>query len=542
MAGETLVQRVRETIHRHRMLAPGEMVVVAASGGPDSTALLHVLADLREALGVALHAAHFDHRLRPESAEDAAFAAALSHALGIPHHEGAGETRAEAERRHLSVEDAARRLRYEFLTTVARASGAQAVATGHTLDDQAETVLMRVLRGSGLRGLAGIPPVRRSGPVRLVRPLLDVARREILAFLNDRGISWREDPTNRDQEILRNRIRMVLLPVVEGYNPDARRTLARLAGLMRDEAEALDALAAPLIAGVLGGGPGPGAVQIAREPFLGLPAALQRRALREAVRRVRGNVDGVAFVHIEGARVLMSEGKVGGIAELPGGVRVTILPGTAEVTARTDRTAGPPEYRVDVPGNLVAPEFGIHLAVTEVDVAVPNTGTARPRPGIEAASTGRGGTDDGGAGDMGAEDIMVDAGRAGGWLILRGPRPGDRFAPSGMGGRTKKLADYLSDAKVPRHRRRFVPVLTAAGGDILWVVGMRAAEGIRIPVTGDVLAHGSSGPRQPWPAPQAQFWLTPLGTRPSPGYAVGTGPGGAGATRMIRIIARKLRA
>ncbi len=482
MAGEALVQRVRETILRHRMLTPGETVVIAVSGGPDSTALLHVLADLREALGVTLHAAHFDHRLRPGSAEDAAFAAALSRALGVPHHEGAGETRAHAEERHLSVEDAARRLRYEFLTTVARASGAQAVATGHTLDDQAETVLMRVLRGSGLRGLAGIPPVRRSGPIRLVRPLLDVARREILTFLNDRGISWREDPTNRDQEILRNRIRMVLLPMVEGYNPDARRTLARFAGLMRDEAEALDALAAPLIAGVLGGGPG--TVQIAREPFLGLPAALQRRALREAVRRVRGNVDGVAFVHIEGARVLVSEGKVGGIAELPGGVRVMILPGTAEVIALADRTAGPPEYRLDVPGNLVALEFGIHLAATEVHASVPTTGT--------------------GAGDAGAEDIMVDAERAGGWLILRGPRPGDRFAPSGMGGRTKKLADYLSDAKVPRLRRRFVPVLTAAGGDILWVVGMRAAEGIRVPLTG-------------------------------------TG-GEEGATRVIRIAARKLRA
>src|SRR5205807_7945888 len=144
--------------------------------------------------------------------------------------------------------DAGRRVRYEFLTRVAREIGAGVVATGHTLDDQAETVLMRLLRGSGLEGLAGIPPVRVGGGVRIIRPLIETSRAAVLAYLGAVGAGWREDETNRDTTILRNRIRMVLMPALEGYNPDIRQALARLAGLLRDESEALRALGAPKVA------------------------------------------------------------------------------------------------------------------------------------------------------------------------------------------------------------------------------------------------------------------------------------------------------
>ncbi len=458
MPEDILVRRARDTIRQHRMLAAGDTVVVATSGGPDSTALLHVLAELRRKLGLTLHAAHFDHGLRPDAADDAQCVGEMSRSLGLSYHHGTGGARAYAEQRNLSIEDAARRLRYEFLFGVARDVGAQVVATGHTLDDQAETVLMRVLRGSGLRGLAGIPPVRTQGDVRLIRPLLDASRSEIEAYLTRRRLVWREDSTNLDLAILRNRIRMVLLPMIEGYNPDARRTLARLAGLMRDEAAAFDALAAPLIDGVLTGGSG--GVQVAREPFLQLPLALQRRAILEAVRRVRGNAESVAFVHLSRARRLVAEGRAGAVAEFPDGIRVTVLPKSAEVTAAASAGAAPmPEYRLDVPGSVVAPEFGVYLTASEVDAGSPEAKKPK-RPG--------------------AEDIMVDQAQAGGWLTLRGPRPGDRFAPYGMGGRMKKVSDYLTDAKVPRHRRRFVPVLAAASGEILWIVGMRAAEHARL--------------------------------------------------------------
>jgi len=324
----SLVAGVRHAIDRHRMLAGGETVVVAVSGGADSTALLRVLLALRAELRLTIHVAHFNHLLRTDADADAAFVAEMSRDLGLPYHEGRGAAREHAERTKRSLEDAARHLRYAFLTSVAARAGAEAVATGHTLDDQAETVLMRLLRGTGAHGLVGIPPVRAHGGVRVIRPLLQVPHVVLEAVLRAHNVAWREDPTNRDHAILRNRVRHVLLPLLEGYNPDVRRTLSRLAEVVREEAAALDALAAPVVNGVLTGS---APVRVVLGAFLQLPPALQRRALREAVRRARGNVQGVGFVHLEGARRLALEGRTGGIAELPGGARIVRVRGALEV-------------------------------------------------------------------------------------------------------------------------------------------------------------------------------------------------------------------
>jgi len=325
----SLAAEVRHAIDRHGMLVGGETVVAAVSGGADSTALLQVLLALRADLRLTIHVAHFNHRLRADADADAAFVAEMSHGLGLPHHEGRGTPREYAERTKRSLEDAARHLRYAFLVSAAARAGAEAVATGHTLDDQAETVLMRLLRGTGARGLAGIPPVRAHDGVRVIRPLLLIPHAALEAVLRARGVAWREDPTNRDHAMLRNRVRHVLLPMLEGYNPDVRRTLSRLAEVIREETAALDALAAPAVNAVLSGSAP--VVRVVLEPFLRLPPALQRRALREAVRRARGNVQGVGFVHLEGARRLAIEGRTGGIAELPGGARIVRVRGALEV-------------------------------------------------------------------------------------------------------------------------------------------------------------------------------------------------------------------
>lgn len=453
--GPPLVDRIRDTLRRHRMLAGVETVVVAASGGPDSTALAHGLATLGPELALTIHLAHLNHQLRADAAEDAAFVAALARALGLAHHQDSADPRALADREGLSLEDASRRLRYEFLTRVAHDAGAAVVATGHTLDDQAETVLMRLLRGSGLVGLTGIPPVRESGTVRIIRPLIDTTRGEVQAYLQSVGADWREDATNRDLTILRNRVRLVLLPMLEGYNPEVRQALARVAALLRDEAEAIDALAASPIAGVLSGGPP--VVQVAVGPFARLPVALQRRALRGAVERARGNLRAIRFVHIEEARRLVLEGQVGSWLSLPGGVRITRLADSVEVSA-VEPARPPGAYRLPVPGRVVALEFGVHLTAE----AIP-----RDRPAADP-ETSR------------PDEVVLDAMQVGGELILRGPQPGDRFAPVGMRGRTKLVAEYLSDEKVPRHRRPFVPVLATREGAILWIVGMRAAETARV--------------------------------------------------------------
>ena len=454
----SLLRRIRDTLLRYHMLAGGETVVVAVSGGPDSTALLHLLTALRGDFRLSLHVAHFNHLLRPEAGQDAAFVAEMSRKLGWPYHQGSGETRTYAEREHLSLEDAARRLRYEFLIGVAREAGAPVAATAHTQDDQAETVVMRLLRGSGLWGLTGIPPVRTHEGVRLIRPLIDVPHAEIEAYLRAAGIPWREDPTNQDLTILRNVIRSVFLPTLEGYNPDVRQSLARLADLLRDDAEALEQLAAPHLAGVLSDGPG--AVRIAREPFSRLPVALQRRVVREAVRRAHGNLSGVEFVHVEGARHVILEGRPGATCELPGGLRVRRLSADAEVSGGESSGAVPGEYRLDVPGSVVAAEFGVQLVATDValDAREVRLRASHPTP----------------------QEIVLDRERTGGTVVLRGPRVGERFAPWGMRGRTKKVSDYLIERRVPRHRRRFVPIVATPQGEILWIVGMRASESARV--------------------------------------------------------------
>jgi tRNA(Ile)-lysidine synthase len=442
------------------MLDGGETVVIAASGGADSTALVHALADLRIDLRLRIHLAHLNHALRPDAGADAAFVSRMSAAFSFSYHESTINPRALAIEEGLSLEDAGRRLRYEFLTKLAEEIGAQVVATGHTLDDQAETVLMRLLRGSGLEGLGGIPPVRSEGGVRIIRPLIEATRVEIEAYLKARGVQWREDSTNRDPAILRNRIRHSLLPALEGYNPNVRQALARLAGLVRDDAEALGTLADAQIADTLSGGPG--AVRIELVPFARLHVALQRRALRAAVQRVHGNLHSLRFVHLEQARQLALEGHAGSWLSLPGGIRVMRLDGHLEMIAGVRAVQGPGEYRLPVPGRIVAVEFGVQLAAEEL-----------------AGRDGQIDSDEG-SGGSGPMEILLDGGGLGESMILRGPRRGDRFAPAGMGGKTKTVADFLSDEKVARHRRAFTPVLTTDGGEIVWIVGLRPAEAARI--------------------------------------------------------------
>src|SRR5579864_354498 len=330
MPHDALEARVRETIRRYGMLARAERVVAAVSGGPDSTALLSVLASLRGELALDIHVAHLNHALRPEAAADAAAVARTAGVYGFGYHETTEDVRAAAAREHRSLEDAARRTRYAFLAGVARNIQAQVIATGHTLDDQAETVLMRLLRGTGPRGLTGIPPVRPHDGLRVIRPLIETSRADITAYLSRHGLEARDDSTNRDVAMLRNRVRVVLLPILEGYNPDVRRALARLAEVVRDELDAVDALSAAEVDAVLHGTNA--SVRIPPEAFAGLPVALQRRALREAIRRVRGNDAQIAFVHIEEARRGVLFGRPGGGDEAPGGVRIVRRTDAIEVT------------------------------------------------------------------------------------------------------------------------------------------------------------------------------------------------------------------
>jgi len=306
-----LVASVDRALRAALVPARGETVLAALSGGADSVALLDALALLRRPRGFRLVAAHLDHRLRPGSEEDAGFCRRLCADLGVPLRCGSADVRARAAEEGGGLEQAARRARYAFLRTVQREEKAAAIALAHTRDDQAETLLLRLLRGAGARGLAGMR--KRRGP--LVRPLLTVSRAEVLAHLQQRGLPWREDPSNRDPAHRRNRVRLELLPYLEArFNPRLRESLARTAGLLADEAAYLAAQADALLARI-GHVAEDGSFVLRRAGLAQAPAALAREAIRRALRQA-GGLRGIGAAHVERVR-LLARGPAGALRRLP---------------------------------------------------------------------------------------------------------------------------------------------------------------------------------------------------------------------------------
>ena len=314
---------VRETAARHGMLAGAGRVVAAVSGGADSMALLVALARIRAVDGSwpEVAVAHLDHALRGEaSREDAEFVAEAARRLGLEAVVERADVAAEASRRRRNVEAVARDLRYAFLERAARQLGASAVATGHTASDQAETVLMRLARGAGPDGLAGIAPVRSLGEsVRLVRPLLGVTREEALAYCAERGIGYRVDATNEDLDLTRAFVRAEILPRLERVAPGAATSLARAAELAADDRDFFAERVAELFAAW--DAPSEGAVGLPAAEVARLHPALRRRVLREAVRRARGDLLRLSREHVEALERLLGPGRGGREASLPLGVR-----------------------------------------------------------------------------------------------------------------------------------------------------------------------------------------------------------------------------
>jgi tRNA(Ile)-lysidine synthase len=317
-----LVAAVDRCLRETGMPPRSGTVVVGLSGGADSVALLDALASLRRRRGFRVVAAHLDHALRAGSPEDAAFCAELCRALDVPLRVGRADVRARAARERGGLEQAARRERYAFLRRVREEEGAFAIAVAHTRDDQAETLLLRLLRGAGAAGLAGMRP--RSGDV--VRPLLAVSRGEVLAHLRERGLSWREDPSNADLAYRRNRVRHELIPYLEErFNPAIRASLARTASVLADEAAHVRGEAERLL-GVISREEN-GALLLGRRALAEAPTAVARAAIRQALVRT-GGLARVGAVHVEGILRLAR-------AKAPSGRRLP-LPGEREARFTRD--------------------------------------------------------------------------------------------------------------------------------------------------------------------------------------------------------------
>ena len=465
-----IVRIVRRDILEQALLAPGQTVVVAVSGGADSLCLLHVLWRLRQELGVSLHVAHLDHGLRgEESAADARFVAELAAGLGLPATVEARDVSGHQRLHHLTPEEAARDVRYRFLAEVASRVGAGAVATGHTADDNVETLVLHWLRGAGLAGMRGIlpsrplqfpgfaPPPETVPPAPLpdlVRPLLSISRAQTEGYCVEQALPFRKDATNDQTAAARNRIRLDLLPDLERYNPRLRETLLRAAAVASGDYDylrgrALDAW--PSVVSV----ESDGALALDREAFRGQHPAIQRGILREALERLWGGWQDFGWAHVEDLRRAAVSGRVGSRVDLPHGLAA--LAGYTQLRIGTATALGRLSAPVDVPW----------LTGGVVPVSLPGVTALPGSPWelvVEAASTEQLAT---------AGSVVVDAEAVGSDVELRRPRPGDRLQPLGMTG-TKKLQDLFVDAKVPREMRAGVPVLAAERG-IFWVAGRWAA-------------------------------------------------------------------
>lgn len=464
-----LLGQLRETIQDHQMFAEGDTVVVGVSGGPDSLCLLHALRRLQDGLGITLHVAHLEHGIRgEESRADAAYVETLAEQWELPFTVEYRDVPGYATRHKLAIEEAARRVRYSFLGTVGRKVGAKCVAVGHNADDDVETILMHWMRGSGLGGLRGILPVQTlgsepwwSGPaLKVVRPLLEIPRREIAAYCREQDLQPRFDRSNLDLTYHRNRIRHALIPQLEGFNPRIRDVLRRSSRVITDDydylrtqtLQAWDRLAQE----------SEGAITFPLEPWLELHPSLQRQLLREAIHRLRKSLRDIDWVHVEQPRLAVEEKGTGTRITLPQGL--FLFKGYDEFV---------------IGETLPWPDLPL-LTEPEVPVNVPGT-TLLPSSKwqVQAEIMKRADMPDQALENKDPWQAYLDANQIGTSLILRGRRTGDRFQPLGMEGKAKDLNEFMINTKIPRHLRDHVPLVVSTE-HIVWVAGWRIDERAKI--------------------------------------------------------------
>ena len=309
--------KIRETIKRYSMLEPGDRVVVAVSGGPDSVCLLSVLHSLAKEIDLSLHIAHLDHMFRgKESADEALFVEGLAKKFNIAATIKTIDVPAFCRERGLSAQAGAREVRYGFLANVAETVGAARIATGHTAADQAETFLMRLVRGAGVSGLSAIPPKRGN----IIRPLIEVTREDVLGYLQSVGLQYATDPSNAKPVYTRNRMRSDVLPVLREFNPRIVEMLAAEASLLRDEDEAIEAYLTQMMKGM--SDQEEGIIAIKRVEFNALPSAFRRRMFRLAAGLIGVDLPGLSRIQVEEALGFIAGSQTGRIMRLPHGLRI----------------------------------------------------------------------------------------------------------------------------------------------------------------------------------------------------------------------------
>ncbi len=455
------LQELQQYIQKRALLRAGERVGVAVSGGADSVALLRLLLDMAERLGLVLSVVHFNHKLRGTASErDEKFVAGLAEKFGLPLHLGRGDVGKKAKQEKANLEDAARRARYEFFRKLTEGGLVDCVATAHTAEDQAETVLAHILRGTGLAGLGGIHPTTRDG---IVRPLLGVRRADLRKFLRTKRQTWREDATNRDTSRQRARMRKKLLPLLEKeFNPRAVEHLAELANAAREDEALIEGFFETC--GVAKLKCEDGRVTITAHdtqwPFA-LPVrevanrALGKRLVRKAFERLSSKSGQLTLRHVEQVLELAESGENGKLLQLPGEVDVRRDDDALVFLARRGKAKSSREYSYEVSRE----GSETRVAVKEIGCVIRIRSIDWPHAGRETIKSG---------------EAALDREKLRGEWVLRSLRPGDRMRAVGHRN-AHKLKRLLSEKRVSRWDREGWPVLEC-GKNIVWARGLVSAD------------------------------------------------------------------
>ena len=452
-----ILKTVRHTIAAHRMLAVGDAVLIAVSGGPDSVVLAHVLHTLATDYRLRMAIAHLNHGLRGKDAgRDADFAADIARQLGLPFYMEKKDVRHFQQSARLSPEEAGRRMRYGFFDEIAVRYGYSKIAVGHHSNDNAELVLMNLLRDSGPLGLSGIAPVRDG---KIVRPLIHLKRSEIDSYIAERKLAFVTDTSNADLSFTRNRIRHQLIPELQkAYNPAIIETLNRLATIIQAENLWLESILGQDFNDCIAV-KGSGTVSLDLDRLEGLAAAARRRIMRRAIRSVKKDLRRITLAHIDAMLNLADKNPGMGCLDLPDGIRVVLKAAELTISNRQHNAGSGAEgaagaavmdyrYTISPPGAISIRETGATIEFAEIGIDdLPEFHT------------------------IGNNLAFFDRDRLQAPLVVRNARPGDRFSPLGLNG-TQKVKKYFSDHKIYGPRRRLCPLLLSAG-KIVWLVGHR---------------------------------------------------------------------
>lgn len=445
----SLLDKIKTAIKKHSMLFEKDRVLIGLSGGPDSVCLLLLLNQMKEEYKLDLYAIYVDHGLRPdEIPSEIQFCKTLCEGLGISFITGSVDVNSYAEEHRLNKQEAARDLRYKTFEEVALEKGANRIALAHNADDQAETFIMRILRGSGWKGLSGIPPVRG----KIIRPLIEIERKEIEEFLANSSQSYIVDSSNLKKNYFRNWLRVSIMPEFKRKNPELINTISRMSEIIREEDNYLELIVTKTLMKLISKKTDK-TIELFLVPLETMDKVILRRVLRRAIDAVKG-LKGINFIHIEDIIVLIKNGVPGNRLYLPKGIRVIKGYSTLILTSELSVKLG--TYSLDVPGEVILKEGGVLIEASLKDSA-----------------------EDYGDGKFRA---LFDADKISLPLSIRPRKEGDFFYPSGFGKR-KKLQDFFVDEKVPRDERDRIPIVLS-GEDIIWIAGYRADD--RFKVTEDI--------------------------------------------------------